>query len=391
MTSTAAHLGHAYQGIRVIDLSQGIAGPECGALLAQHGAKVIKVEPPAGDWSRALGEMRGDQSVLHATYNRGKHGIVLDLKSAAGGRVARRLIGDADVVIESARPGAMARLGLDYASVAKDRSGLIYVSISGFGQRGPKAAERCTDTVAQAFSGLMSVNKGADGTPHRVGTTIVDHVTGLYAFQAVAAALYARRDGAPGCHLDISLMQAAAAAQAPKIAEAALRGASPANLNAPAGSYRAADGWLAVTLVREDDFRRLAQVLGLDGLADDPRFADFARRDRNLAPLVAVLKPRFAERTVADWCDLLGARQVLAEPVHDYLDWLGDDHVAAIGAAPETGQPEFGLLRLAAVPGAPDGRGLAPAPGLGADAATVLRELNYSPDEIAALLDETRP
>ena len=168
----------AYAGLRVLDLGQGVAAPYCAMLLAMHRAEVIKLEPLAGDRSRGLGTRYGDHTAMSAHYNRGKRGLALDLKAPAAREIALSLAARADIVIEGFRPGVAARLGLGYDELRARSPRLLYLSVSGFGQEGPYAAVPCTDSVAQAFSGLMSVNLGNDGSPHRVGAIIVDTLTG---------------------------------------------------------------------------------------------------------------------------------------------------------------------------------------------------------------------
>ena len=183
-----------YRGLRVLDFGQGVASPYCGMLLGVYGADVIKVEPPEGDWSRFLGTTYGSHTTLSAVYNRGKRSLCLDMKHKDGVAIAKRLAKQSDVLIEGFRPGVAARLGLGYEELSRDNPGLIYLSISGFGQTGPYSKRPGSDSVAQAFSGLVSINAGTDGVPHRVGTTISDVVTGVYAFQAIATTLFARID-----------------------------------------------------------------------------------------------------------------------------------------------------------------------------------------------------
>src|SRR5262245_45578913 len=181
-----------YRGLRVLDFGQGVASPYCAYLLAAYGADVIKIEPPEGDWSRRLGTTYGNHSTLSAVYNRGKRSLCLDLKQERAIAIARRLARDADILIEGFRPGVMQRLGLGYEALSHDNPRLIYLSISGFGQNGPYAQRPCSDSVAQAFAGLVSINLGNDNVPHKVGTTVSDICTGVYAFQAIATALFAR-------------------------------------------------------------------------------------------------------------------------------------------------------------------------------------------------------
>ena len=170
-----------YRGLRVLDFGQGVASPYCAMLLAVYGADVIKVEPPEGDWSRYLGTTYGNHTTLSAVYNRGKRSLCLDMKHAAGDRDRQAAGAECDVLIEGFRPGVAARLGIGYEELSRDNPGLIYLSVSAFGQSGPYAKRPGSDSVAQAFSGLVSVNVGNDGTPHRVGSTIADVVTGVYA------------------------------------------------------------------------------------------------------------------------------------------------------------------------------------------------------------------
>src|SRR3954468_6127244 len=267
-----------YRGLRVVDFGQGIASPYCAMLLAAYGAEVTKVEPPEGDWSRYLGTTYGNHTALSAVYNRGKRSLCLDLKNEAGIATARRLARDCDVLVEGFRPGVAARLGLGYEALARDNPGLIYLSVSGFGQSGPYAKRPGSDSVAQAFSGLVSVNLGNDKIPHRVGTTISDVATGVYAFQAIATALFARATVGTGRWIDVNLAQSTAALLGHKAAEYVLESGAPRPLNVPAGSYQTGDGWMMVTLVNESQYKRLCAAIGRDDLASDPRFADFARR-----------------------------------------------------------------------------------------------------------------
>ena len=356
-------------GRLALDLTQGIAGPYAGRLLAEHGARVIKVEPPEGDWIRQIGQGPGGTSVNFLYYNLGKESVTLDLKTPSGVAAALAIAGRADVVLESARPGVMDRLGLGFEAVRARNPGVVYLSVSGFGLKGPRARDPMTDTVAQAYSGMMSINKGADGVPHKIQTTIVDAITGLYAFQAVGMALMA---GGPARRLDVSLMQSAAAIMGPKVMEFAHHGHTPATPNAPAGSYRTADGWIAVTLVRETHFVAMAAALGRPELSADPRFATFAARLQNLDALVAILAQVLAQRTTAEWLAVFAEKGVLASPINDFGDWLAEPQAIESGAAPVT---PVGPGAEAPTPRTP-GRApfTAPAPAAGADTDRVLAE-----------------
>ena len=214
-----------FAGLKVVDLSQGIAGPYCAMLLAQYGAEVIKVEGIGeGDWARTLGTRYGSHSAYSIIGNLGKRSIAVDLKTEAGKQVLWRLLEGADVFLEGFRPGAIRRLGFDYDSVAAREPRLLYLSISGFGQSGPLSERPAMDPVLQAYTGLMIENRGEDGIPHRVPVIVVDMSTALYAFQALSAALYARRDETRGRYIEASLMQAATALQSIRLMACHLEG-----------------------------------------------------------------------------------------------------------------------------------------------------------------------
>ena len=380
-----------YRGLRVLDLGQGVASPYCGYLLAASGADVIKVEPPQGDWSRGLGTTHGGHSALSAVYNRGKRGLRLDLKTEAGLAALRRLAARSDVFIEGFRPGVAARLGLGWEALSAGNPGLIYVSVSGFGQTGPDAQRPCSDSVAQAFSGLVAVNRGADGAPHRVGTTVSDIVTGLYAFQAVATTLFARQTTGRGRWLDISLTQSTAALLGHKLAEHMLEGGAPRALNVPAGSYPTSDGWIMVTLVSEAQYRRLCEALGRPDLSQDPRFADFGRRADAADNLTSQVRAAFATATTADWLARLHAADVIAERILAPEEWLREPQVAATAGAVRRPTPGMGDVWAARTPGVYDRieDDLAPAPAIGEHGADILREAGFTSEDIAALVSGT--
>src|SRR3954471_838951 len=304
-----------YRGLRVVDFGQGIASPYCAMLLAAYGAEVTKVEPPEGDWSRYLGTTYGSHTALSAVYNRGKRSLCLDLKQRDGIRIARQLAGDCDVLIEGFRPGVAARLGLGYEALARDNPGLIYLSVSGFGQAGPYAKRPGSDSVAQAFSGLVSINVGNDRIPHRVGTTISDVATGVYAFQAIATALFARESVGTGRWIDVNLAQSTAALLGHKAAEHILEGGAPRALNVPASTYQTTDGWMMVTLVNESQYKRLCTAIGREDLAIDPRFADFAARADHADALIAEMRGVFLTRATEAWLGLLHGADIIAERI----------------------------------------------------------------------------
>ncbi len=377
-----------YRGIRVLDFGQGIASPYCAMLLGAYGADVIKVEPPEGDWSRYLGTTYGNHTTLSAVYNRGKRSLCLDLKDARGIAIARKLARESDVLIEGFRPGVAARLGLGYDALQIDNPGLIYLSVSGFGQTGPYAGRPGSDSVAQAFSGLVSINTGEDRIPHRVGTTISDVVTGVYAFQAIATTLFSRATVGTGRWIDVNLAQSTAALLGHKVAEYVLEGGAPRALNVPAGTYRTRDGWLMVTLVNEPQYKRLCAAIGREDLASNPDFMDFAKRADAADRLVPQLREIFPTQTTDAWLARLHAADVIAERILNPGEWLHNAHVEATRAAVRQDTPGVGPVYSPRTPGIASWSedGLRPAPDIGEHSREILLEAGLGQVEIDALV-----
>ena len=375
-----------YAGLRVVDVSQGFAGPYVGGLLSLYGASVVKVEPPEGDWIRGIGTPFGGNTALGVVANRGKRSIAINMKAEAGRALVHRLACDADVFIESFRPGVAKRLGISYPDIRALNPRILYLSISGYGQQGPGAGRPAVDTVIQANSGFMSVNRGMDGVPHRAGVLIADTATGIYAFQAVAAALFAREKEAEGRYLDISLMQGTAAFLAPKIVEFHTEAGTPRVLNAPAGSYRTEDGWIAITLVKEHHFEKLCRAMGREELASDPRFRTFASRGEHCDAIRDIVAAALAEETTAEWARRFAEHEVLASAIADFGDWLADPQVAETGAAPTVDQPGMGSVPIPAIPGT-DPEGSPAAPSVGQHGREILAELGYDAAAIDDLVD----
>jgi len=377
---------HPFRGLRVLDLGQGVASPYCGMLLALYGAEVIKVEPPAGDWSRGLGQKiaGGAHTPMSLTFNRGKRALRMDLTKPEARDILRGLALKADILIEGFRPGVAARLGVGYESLAAENPKLIYLSISGFGQFGPNAQRPVTDTAAQAFSGFMDTNRGADGIPHRSGALTADVPTGLYAYAAIATALFARQQTGTGRHIDVSLMAGSAALLGHKLPEFEVDMRNPGQLNAPAGSFEAADGWFAIALVREDDWRRTCIALERTDWLEDPRFASFTTRVEHLDALQAQMRPHIRTRPRAEWLARLKANDVISDAVNSVGDWLANEHVQAVGAAVPVGIDQFHVARTPGAPADADAA-LAPPPAAGQHSREILAECGLAAAEIDRL------
>jgi crotonobetainyl-CoA:carnitine CoA-transferase CaiB-like acyl-CoA transferase len=340
-----------FAGVRVVDLSQGIAGPYAAMLLALYGADVVKVEPPEGDWSRTVGTRYGDQTAFSVAANLGKRSIAVDLKTAEGLEVVRRLVARGDVFLEGFRPGVAAKLGVGYDAVSALNPRIVYLSVSGFGQSGPYRERPAVDTILQSFTGLMSVNKGGDGVPHRVGAIVADMGTALCAFQAIAVALYARRDEPRGRYLEASLMQGISILQTVGMMTSYREGGTIRPGLAPSGVYRAADGWITVTILREADFPKLCDLLEEPALKHDARFVTNELRARNLPALNEALHAAFGKRTTAQWSERLAAERIMHERMNEYVDFLKHPHVEATGIIAWLEQPEIGRVPVPRAPG----------------------------------------
>ena len=380
-----------FTGLKVVDLSQGVAGPYCGMLLAQHGADVIKVEPTGeGDWARTLGRRYGEHTAYSIATNLGKRSIALDLKSDEGKDVLWRLVQGADVLIEGFRPGVLDRLGFGYAAVAKREPRILYLSVSGFGQTGPLAGRPAMDPVLQAFSGLMIDNKGEDGIPHRVPFVVIDMSTGLYAFQALSAALYARQNADHGRRIEVSLLQAASAMQVIRCMMVYFEG-EQIRRAMPSGVFKTADGWLQFLVIRNDSWLKFCRiVLGMPELAADPRFADEDARMSHEAALMSIVRPAIAERPTAYWAERLRAADIMHERLNTFREFLRSPQADAIGLIswlPVDGAPEaVPVANIAGIVPIAQGTRRSTTPQLGQHTAEVLREHGYQAAEIAALL-----
>jgi len=380
-----------FAGLKVVDLSQGIAGPYCAMLLAQHGAEVIKVEGIGeGDWARTLGVHYGSHSAFSIIGNMGKRSLSVDLKSEAGKEIVWRLLEGADIFLEGFRPGVIKRLGFDYAAVSARVPRLLYVSISGFGQTGPLAERPAMDPVLQAYTGMMAENRGEDGIPHRVPVIVVDMSTALYAFQAVSAALYARRDETRGRYIDVSLMQSATALQSIRLMACHLEGGTMKPGGVPGGVFRTADGWMSILALKDSDWQSLCALMEVPALAHEERFATPAARLANEAALYAIVRPMIEAKPSAHWSEKLTAAKLMHERLNSYADFIDQPHVKETGLIhwlEQAGVPT--KVPVPALPGMlppTPGTARAEAPVPGQHSRAVLGEHGYTAGEIDTLI-----
>ena len=384
-----------FAGLKVIDLSQGIAGPYCAMLLAQYGADVIKVEPvEGGDWARNLGITYADQCAYSIPGNLGKRSIALDLKPAAGKDILWRLIQGADVFIQGFRPGVIERLGFGYDAVAAREPRILYLSVSGFGQHGPFAERPAMDPVLQAFTGLTRENRGEDGIPHRVPVIPIDMSTAIYAFGAVSTAIHARdnpRTGAlpKGRHIEASLMQGAASLQVVRMMQSHLEGGEPRPSAPPTGVYRSADGFMSVTVVRPFEWTGFCAAIERPDLAAEVVLSSQDGRHAAAERLLALFRAVLATRTNAEWAARLTERRIMHEAINTYDDFMHHDHVRATNAMawlehPHVPQP----VPMANIIGLPDfvsGAPRAIAPSLGQQTVEIMRAHGYAEGAISDL------
>jgi crotonobetainyl-CoA:carnitine CoA-transferase CaiB-like acyl-CoA transferase len=334
-------------GVRVLELGRLLAAPLAAQILGDLGAEVVKVERAGrGDDFRRYGpvflkDADGQPTPESAGYistNRNKRSVTVDFAKPEGREVILGLARRCDVFIENFKVGNLADYGLDYASVRRINPGVIYLSVTGFGQTGPYAARPGTDGAFQALSGLMSITGEPDGEPTRVGTFAVDYVTGVYGAVAVLAALRHRElNGGGGQAIDLALFDSAIAAMAPRSTEYLIGGPSPKRAGnrlagaAPSQPYRCSDGYLQVQAAMEEHFRVLCDLIDRPALAEDPRFATLSARIANVEALAVELESVFETRSIGHWYDLLSEGGLIVAPIYDVAQCFDDPHVRSRG------------------------------------------------------------
>ena len=384
-------------GVTVLDLTRVLSGPYCTMVLGDLGARVIKIERRgSGDDTRAWGPpFVGGESTYFLSVNRNKESLTLDFTTADGRAILERLIASADVMVENFRPGTLAQYGLDSGALADRFPRLIYCSISGYGQTGPRRDEPGYDAVAQAEGGLMSVTGDPAGPPFRLGVPIADMVAGLFAAQGITAALVERTRTGRGRAIDIALLDSVCALLTHQASAFLATGTPPARFGnghasiVPYDAFMARDGQVMVAVGNDDQWRRLCAATGLDDLADDPRFTTNPDRVRHRHVLQPMLARIFAERDRAEWTAILRHAGVPCGEVRDIGEALADPQVHAREMITTMSHPTSGTVRLVGNPirwtGEPRMRP-SPPPTLGEHTAAILMaDLGLSADEVQDL------
>ncbi len=392
----SVNINNALAGIKVLDFTQIGAGPLIGMQLGDMGAEVIKVESPGGDIGRKLGPpWQEGESVVSMSFNRNKRSIAIDLKKPEGVALVKRMAVTSTIVLESFRPGVMDKLGVGYAALSDINRGVIFGSVSAYGQTGPWRDKAGVDGIVQAVSGLMSNIGDANSPPMKVLVPAVDMVTGFVSTSAVLAALRVREATGQGQHLDFSLYNSALMLQLSSVAsylssgELPLRTGTAAPYSAPNEAYTTKDGWIIIAAYHDDRWLALCKLLGKPELATHADFATIPKRVANRDALMQELKVLLAHKTSFEWQELFEAADIICGPIADYDMVMQSPQLAHNGVIVDTHSSVAGLVRM---PGFAAGDRDAQSrvrygpPALGEHSCQILAEFGLSVSEIDALL-----
>ena len=387
------------QGINVFDLTRVLAGPTATQILGDLGANIIKVERPiTGDDSRNLGPPYLDsnatdpkESAYYLSVNRNKHSVTIDLTKKKGQVLAKKIIKKCDVLVENFRAGNLKQYGLDYKSIKKINPKIIYVAVTGFGQVGPRRDQPATDSVMQAYTGMMSINRDINGLPQRINMLAIDFSAGLYSFQAAASALYGQAVKGKGKLIETSLLEAAMVFQEAALIESYLQEGKPEPIGMPVGSFKTKDGFMSINARRDSQFKSFCTLIGREEWISDSRFIGPRERVANCEILMSQIRPIIETKTSDEWNELLSDADILNAKVHTHMDLLNDPQVQAAKAICWVENDTLGNIPMASIPGQPmpiAGDKLSHSPHVGEHNQEILTELGYSTSDIKNFKNE---
>jgi crotonobetainyl-CoA:carnitine CoA-transferase CaiB-like acyl-CoA transferase len=382
MTKPSAPL----DGLTVLDFSHALAGPYCTMLMAAYGAKVIKVEGPEGDIGRTWGPpFNGTDASYFVGLNSGKQSLAIDLKTPEGLEVCRKLAAQADILVENFRPGTMNRLGLDYASLSAANSQLIYVSISGYGQTGPRRLEPAMDLIIQSASGLMSITGTAAGETVKTGHSIADITAGLFSLIGAMMALEARHRTGRGQFVDVSMMDTVMSTMLPSFARFLASGVVPKPMGTlfdgivPYRNFVCEDREITLAVASDKLWKSFCEAIGRAELGAHPDYNTNPLRVKNRGVLEPMLEAMFRSRPASHWVELLARHGVPATVVRNLKEVIDDEQTAARNMTPVVEHAVAGPIRVIGVPvqlSETPGRIGSAAPLLGADTAAILKAMS---------------
>ncbi|MBW1788141.1 MAG: CoA transferase [Deltaproteobacteria bacterium] len=386
MTLKPSSVKGPLNGITVIDLTHVLSGPYCTMLLAELGARVIKVEEPEkGDVARQVGPFINGKSAYFATINRGKEGMALDLKQANDRSIFERLLEEADVLVENFTTGVMEKLGYAWEELHARYPGLVFASISGFGRNGPLAETKSNDLIAQSMGGVMSVTGPPGGPPTRVGVAMADMGAGIFAATGIISALYHRSQTGEATRVDISMMDGQVALLEHQMARCAVSGEAPKPMGnkhsslAPFDVYETADGQFAIAAAGDKNFMEFAAAIDRPDLAKDARFSSIPDRVANTQALDAEIEPIIRSRSTSHWLEVLGGGELRIAPVLNVAEVMDHSQTRARNMVVTADDPDMGELKMPGNPikitQFPDPLTRKPAPDLGRDTEAVKAEL----------------